>query len=140
MRRMQARQHDQTAETAPESALLQKRPPRQSRESDDDARFQTASERPRAQHNLTPLHTVSMVWAHGPEAWHALVHLQSRESDDDARFRTASERPRAQHNLTPPHTVSMVRAHGPEALHALVHLRRAVVRRGKQAAAARLNS
>jgi len=65
-----------TAETAPETALLQKTPPRQSRESDDDARFRTASERLRAQHNLTPPHTVLMVWAHGTEALHALVeHL-----------------------------------------------------------------
>jgi hypothetical protein len=51
-RRTQAGQHHQTAETAPESALLQKRPrlhPRQARECDDDTRFQTASERPRAQ-------------------------------------------------------------------------------------------
>jgi hypothetical protein len=70
-----------TAETALESALLQKTPPRQSRESDDDARFRTASERLRAQHNVAPPHAVSMVWAHGTEALHALVeHLYTYDT------------------------------------------------------------
>ena len=95
-RRTQAGQHHQTAETAPESALLQKRP------RDSHARVMTTHDserRPngRARSTTSPLHTRSR--------WCGRMALKP---------------------ACPCVTLD--------------HLRRAVVRSGKQAAAARLNS